>query len=137
GIDPSGELAGYITPTVQEGSVVRAFGPFDAPMSARHSLGARVVLNATSLDPAAGTTLGASGSDALDLLGTIFLASTLNDRWWNHAQLGITRGSLERDSLAIAPLLLVPGGLRTTTSPSPRDATRMEITARNAFGARY
>lgn len=137
GVDPSGSLADYTAPTVQEGTVVRAFGSFDVPTGARHSVGGRVVMNATSLDPVTGATPGASGTDALDLLGTVFLASALSDRWWNHAQLGVTRGSLERDSLAIAPLLLVPDGLRTATSPSPRDATRMEITARDAFGARF
>lgn len=137
GVAPDDGLAGYTAPTVLEGTVLRAFGSLKVPAGARHSLGGNVALNATSLDPVAGSSSNAAGSEALDLLGTIFLASALSERWWNHAQIGLTRGTLERDTLGVAPLLVVPDGLRTATSMRPRDVTYMEATLRNALGARF
>lgn len=136
GVDPAGRLAAYTSPTVQEGSVVTAFGSFDVA-GAHHALGGRVAMNTTSLDPVAGTTLDAQGSSALDLLGTVFLASAPGANWWNHAQLGLTHGSLERDSLEIAPLLVVPDGLQTALRQRPREVTRTEFTASDVLGRRF
>ncbi|HEU5208843.1 MAG TPA: carboxypeptidase regulatory-like domain-containing protein [Longimicrobiales bacterium] len=137
GVAPDGALAPYASPTVQEGSTVRAFGSFDLPVGERHDVGGNVIVNATSLDPVAGRTIGSVGSDALDLLGTVSLSSMLNQRWWNHAQLGVTHGSVERDSLEFAPLLLVPGGLATSRSPFPGERTQTAISVQEAFGARF
>jgi len=136
-VDPAIDLSGYTEPAVQEGSEIHAFASVDVPTGARHRAGAHAVMNVLSLDPVSGTTGGAAGTSAMDLLGTAFLASTLSDRWWNHFQLGVTHGSVERDSIDVAPLLLVPAGLRTAMLPSPRDVTRTEFILGDAFGAAF